>query len=60
MEALANTHPNYAISLNGLGRAVEHGKTKKKTSDQYNLNPKNKIYAMSNNIIISQFWNRIL
>lgn len=51
MEALVNTHPNYAISLNALDRAVEHGKTKtkNKTSDQYNLNPKKPTYAMSNN-----------
>lgn len=58
VEALVSTHPNYVISLNSLGRAVEHVKNIK-TSDQYHLNPK-KIYAMSNDKIISQFWNRIL
>lgn len=31
MEALVNSHPNYAISLNALGRAVEHVKKNQKT-----------------------------
>lgn len=43
MKALVSTHPNYVISLNSLGRAVEHVKNIKKTSDQYNLNPKKNI-----------------
>lgn len=59
VKALVSTHPNYVISLNSLGRAVEHVKNIKKLVINITLILK-KIYAMSNDKIISQFWNRIL